>query len=61
MNMDRAAACKVLFTTSESLVSMNGGEPRNIVWFCLNIECIDVFLKDISEPFEGTTSKQPKH
>ena len=27
----------------------------------LNIECIDVFLKDISEPFEGTTSKQPKH
>ena len=27
----------------------------------LNIECIDVFLKDISEPFESTTSKQPKH
>ena len=27
----------------------------------LNIECIDVFLKDISEPFEGTTSTQPKH
>ena len=27
----------------------------------LNIECIDVFLKDISEPFEGTTSKLPKH
>ena len=27
----------------------------------LNIECIDLFLKDISEPFEGTTSKQPKH
>ena len=27
----------------------------------LNIECIDVFLKDISGPFEGTTSKQPKH
>ena len=27
----------------------------------LKIECIDVFLKDISEPFESTTSKQPKH
>ena len=27
----------------------------------LNIECIDVFLKDISEPFKGTSSKQPKH
>ena len=27
----------------------------------LDIECVDVFLKDISEPFEGTTSKQPKH
>ena len=27
----------------------------------LDIECVDVFLKDISEPLEGTTSKQPKH
>ena len=27
----------------------------------LNIECIDAFLKDISEPFESTTSKLPKH
>ena len=27
----------------------------------LNIECIDVFLKDISDPFESITSKQPKH
>ena len=27
----------------------------------INIECIDVFLKDISEPFVSITSKQPKH
>ena len=27
----------------------------------LNIECIDAYLKDISEPFEGTISKPPKH
>ena len=27
----------------------------------LNIECIDAFLKDVSEPFESTTSKLPKH
>ena len=27
----------------------------------LNIECIDAYLKDISEPYEGTISKPPKH
>ena len=27
----------------------------------LKIECIDVFLKDISEPFKSITLKQPKH
>ena len=27
----------------------------------LNIECIDAFLKDISEPFESTASELPKH